>query len=80
MTDQEKHDLVLTYLNSEAASDQQIIDMLLLLLDDWEVRAAVMRAHDRRRSVPGWYQQEPDAVPQEIGKAARRGDPSKKNE
>lgn len=50
MNDQENHrDMTIQYLDQDPASDKQIIDMLLLLLDDWEVRAAVMRCMDKRR-------------------------------
>lgn len=40
--------LVVQFLKEDHASDAQIIDMLLLLLNDWQVREAVMHCVRKR--------------------------------
>jgi hypothetical protein len=47
-TDDKK--MVIQSLDSGEMTDDQIIDLLLLILDDWEVRAAVMRAKNKYQS------------------------------
>lgn len=41
--------MVLESLESIEPCDDQIIDLLLLLLDDWEIRAAVMKCIKSRK-------------------------------
>ncbi len=45
----DNRDMVLQSLKDIEPCDQQIIDLLLLLLDDWEIRAAVMRSISARK-------------------------------
>lgn len=49
---QENREMVLQFLRDDAPSDAQIIDMLLLLLDDWQIREAIMRCVQRRAAAP----------------------------
>lgn len=64
--DVENRTLVLQCLNVNPIDDAQIIEMLLFLLDDWEVRASVVLCR-HLRSVPGGEQQEADERPYEVG-------------
>jgi hypothetical protein len=51
MKPEEHRKLVLENIDNLDPTDRQIIDLLLLLLDDWEVRAAVMKCIRRREEL-----------------------------
>jgi hypothetical protein len=51
MTDTDNKKMVLENIEHVDPTDRQIIELLLLLLNDWEVRAAVMRCLKKREEL-----------------------------